>query len=120
MSKRADRDLLSDIQEAIRRIEEYIAGMTYQNFLEDTKTQDAVIRNLEIIGEATKNLTKELRERHPNVPMEGYDGSSRSADSPLLRCQFGYCVANCCGRVAQGGFATGRDLKEILREESDV
>jgi len=36
---------------------EYTAGMTYQAFVEDTKTQDAVIRNLEIIGEATKNLS---------------------------------------------------------------
>lgn len=39
---------------------EYTGGMTYQAFVEDTKTQDAVIRNLEIIGEATKNLSKEL------------------------------------------------------------
>ena len=53
MSERADSDFLSDIQEAIRRIIEYTAGMTYQAFVEDTKTQDAVIRNLEIIGEAT-------------------------------------------------------------------
>jgi len=68
MSERADRDFLSDIQEAIRRIGEYITGMTYQTFSEDTKTQDAVIRNLEIIGEATKNLTRDLRERHPDVP----------------------------------------------------
>jgi len=59
MSERADSDFLSDIQEAIRRIIEYTAGMTYQAFVEDTKTQDAVIRNLEIIGEATKNLSVE-------------------------------------------------------------
>ena len=34
----------------------------------DTKTQDAVVRNLEIIGEATKRLTSELRDRYPNIP----------------------------------------------------
>jgi len=74
MSERSDRDFLSDIQEAMRRIAEYTAGMTYQAFLEDTKTQDAVVRNLEIIGEATKNLSKELRERYSDVPWKGMAG----------------------------------------------
>ena len=48
--------------------------MTYQAFLGDTKTQDAVIRNLEIIGEAIKNLSPELLESHPNVPWKGMAG----------------------------------------------
>jgi len=68
MSERMDRDSLSDIQEAIHRIAEYTSGMTYRGFLGDTKTQDAVIRNLEVIGEATKNLSKAFRERHSEVP----------------------------------------------------
>jgi uncharacterized protein with HEPN domain len=55
MSKRGNIELLSDIVEAIRRIRMYIEGMTYEEFLNDIKTQDAVVRNLEIIGEATKN-----------------------------------------------------------------
>ena len=68
MSKRMDSDLLNDIQEAIRRIIDYIAGMTYETFLADIKTQDAVIRNLEIIGEATKNLSERLRLKNPHIP----------------------------------------------------
>ena len=48
--------------------------MTYQAFLGDTKTQDAIIRNLEIIGEPIKNLSPELRESHPNVPWKGMAG----------------------------------------------
>lgn len=55
MSERADRDSLSDIQESICRIHDYTVSMTYEAFLADIKTQDAVIRNLEIVGEATKN-----------------------------------------------------------------
>ena len=74
MSERTDREFLSDILEAIRRIKVYTAGMTYQAFLEDTKTQDAVLRNLEIIGEATKNLSRELRKRHPQVPWKAMAG----------------------------------------------
>jgi uncharacterized protein with HEPN domain len=54
MSKRDDIDFLYDIREAISRIEEYTSVMTYEDFLNDLKTQDAVIRNLEIVGEATK------------------------------------------------------------------
>jgi len=74
MSERADKDFLSDIQEAICRIMEYSAGMTYQAFLEDTKTQDAIIRNLEIIGEAVKNLSKELQEGHADIPWKSMAG----------------------------------------------
>lgn len=68
MSERTDRDFLSDIREAIRRIAAYTAGMTYEVFLTDTKTQDAIIRNLEIIGEATKKLSEGLRAKYPDVP----------------------------------------------------
>ncbi len=74
MSERRDEDFLSDIREAIRRIMAYTAGMTYEEFLEDTKTQDAVIRNLEVIGEATKNLSEGLREKYTEVPWRAMAG----------------------------------------------
>ena len=75
MSNRTDKDLLADIQEAIRRIRTYTHEMTYKEFLVDTRTQDAVIRNLEIIGEATKKLSIELRNRYPGVPWNGMAGA---------------------------------------------
>jgi len=74
MSRRSDREFLQDIQEAARRIAEYISGMTYEDFLKDSKTQDAVIRNLEIIGEATKNLSREIRAAHPDIPWRAMAG----------------------------------------------
>ncbi len=74
MSERTDRDFVSDIQEAIRRIGDYTSGMTYEAFLADTKTQDAVIRNLEIIGEAAKNLSEELRAKRADIPWKGMTG----------------------------------------------
>ena len=43
-----------DMVDAIRKIEEYIAGFSMESFLDDEKTQDAVTRNIEIIGEAVK------------------------------------------------------------------
>ena len=50
MSERGDADLAADIKEAISRIRRYTAGLTFDAFLADTRTQDAVVRNLEIIG----------------------------------------------------------------------
>ena len=56
MSERGDFELICDIKEAIRRIEDYLAGLTFEKFLKDIKTQDAVVRNLKIIGEAAKGV----------------------------------------------------------------
>jgi uncharacterized protein with HEPN domain len=64
MSSRTDREFLSDILEAIRRADSYVAGVSYAEFLTDLKTQDAVIRALEIVGEATKRVSQEVRESH--------------------------------------------------------
>lgn len=74
MSKRRDANYLADIQEAIERINEYTAGLSYEEFQTDRKTQDAVVRNLEIIGEATKNLTADLRKAHPEIPWKSLAG----------------------------------------------
>jgi uncharacterized protein with HEPN domain len=74
MSKRRDYDYLLDIREAIQRIVAYPEGMTLAQFLQDTKTQDAVVRNLEIIGEAAKHLSAQLRRTYPNIPWRALAG----------------------------------------------
>ena len=74
MSKRADIDFLSDIKEAIRRTNVYIEKLSCEEFLEDIKTQDAVVRNLEIIGEATKNISEELKKKYPQIPWKDLAG----------------------------------------------
>jgi uncharacterized protein with HEPN domain len=69
MPERPDiRLFYEDIIESIDRILRYTAGMTYEEFVSDTKTQDAVIRNLEILGEAVKNLPDVFKEQYPDVP----------------------------------------------------
>jgi uncharacterized protein with HEPN domain len=67
MPKRGDREFVSDIREAMERIQKYISDMSYEMFLQDTKTQDAVIRNIEIIGEAAKNLSPDFRKKYSHV-----------------------------------------------------
>jgi uncharacterized protein with HEPN domain len=59
--------LLEDILESIRRIFDYTNNMTYESFLADNKTIDAVIRNFEIIGEATAKLSDEFKEKHEHI-----------------------------------------------------
>ena len=53
--------------EACARITAYAGGADYEAFLGDTKTQDAVVRNLEVIGEAAKNLSPAFTARHPAI-----------------------------------------------------
>lgn len=74
MSKRGDMEFLRDIREAIKRIEGYIEEMDYEEFLQDIKTQDAVVRNIEVIGEATKNISNELKGKYPQVPWKELAG----------------------------------------------
>jgi uncharacterized protein with HEPN domain len=74
MSKRSDNDTLHDIHHAIQRIMTYVQGITYDVFLQDLKTQDAVIRNLEIIGEATKNLSNTVRSQCDDIPWRAITG----------------------------------------------
>ena len=52
------------------RIQEYITGLDFRNFKQDYKTVDAVIRNFEIIGEASKNLSISIKDKYSNVPWE--------------------------------------------------
>lgn len=62
------RIYLDDILQAARKIESYTAGLSYQTFREDEKTVDAVIRNLEVIGEAIKKIPDGIREQYREVP----------------------------------------------------
>ncbi len=52
----------------MNRIAEYIKGYDFVNFKKDSKTVDAVIRNFEIIGEASKRLTDDIKEKNPDIP----------------------------------------------------
>ena len=65
---RDHRLYLRDIFAAMVAIQEFIEEMDFETFIEDDKTASAVIRKLEIIGEATKNVPEEIRREYPQVP----------------------------------------------------
>ena len=71
---RRDPDYLADIHEALQRIASYIFGLSYDNFLADHKTQDAVLRNLQVLGEAAKRVSAETRRAHPAIPWKEMAG----------------------------------------------
>jgi len=64
MSKRNNRLLLLDIIESIDKIFEYTIAHDYKSFSKDSKTIDAVVRNFEIIGEATNHISQKLRNNY--------------------------------------------------------
>lgn len=71
MSNRNPKLYIDDIKKAIDKIKLYIEGITFVEFEKDNKTIDAVIRNLEIIGEAVKNLPREIIEKYPSDEWRG-------------------------------------------------
>ena len=67
-------DYLKDILEAMEKAQDFIAGLSYEQFMEDDKTAYAVVRALEIVGEAAKNIPDEIRKENPSVPWKDMAG----------------------------------------------
>ena len=79
MSERGVALYIADILEAIKKIELYTAGMSSDAFQRDSKTIDAVVRNVEVIGEAVNHLPADLKSRHPNIPWRLIAGARNKA-----------------------------------------
>lgn len=67
MYKRGDKEFVIDMLISCQNIMEYTEGMDFSKFREDKKTKDAVIRNIEILGEAVKRLSTQIKEKYPEV-----------------------------------------------------
>jgi uncharacterized protein with HEPN domain len=67
MSKRDELLLLKDIFDAANKIVKFTEGMNFQKFIEDDKTQDACIRNFEIMGEAARHLSEKTMLANPEI-----------------------------------------------------
>ena len=72
--KRNHKLFVKDILDAIEKIEEFIGNMDFKKFIEDDKTKSAVVRKLEIIGEATKNIPKLIRQKYKELPWSDMAG----------------------------------------------
>jgi uncharacterized protein with HEPN domain len=62
------RDYLRDILTAVDQVETFIGIMSFEEFVKDAKTVNAVVRSIEVIGEASKHIPVSLRERYAELP----------------------------------------------------
>lgn len=67
MSEREPSILVQDMVEAVSRILSYCEGYDYEHFVEDGRTMDAVLRNLQILGEAASRISPKIRDLAPDI-----------------------------------------------------
>ena len=72
--KREVGDYIEDIINAMNKALQFVKGMSYDEFTKDDKTIFAVIRSLEVIGEAVKNIPETIREKYPEIPWKAMAG----------------------------------------------
>jgi uncharacterized protein with HEPN domain len=72
--KRNYKLFLQDIIDAMESIQEFLGDMNLNELINDDKTSSAIIMKFGIIGEATKHLPDELKEKHPEIPWKNMSG----------------------------------------------
>lgn len=65
---------LDHILDSLQKSSDYVEGISYEEFVADEEKQDAVIRKIEVAGEATKRLSTDLREQYPHIPWRAIAG----------------------------------------------
>ena len=73
--KKDPKIFLLDILDSVENIEKYTKNITKDQFFDNLQVQDAVVRRIEIIGEAVKNLPNEVRKKHPEIPWKDIAGT---------------------------------------------
>ncbi len=74
MTERQYLDYLQDIVESVNDIESFVSNMDFDTFCSDKKTINAVIRSLEVIGEASTKIPSEISDRYPSIPWKQMRG----------------------------------------------
>lgn len=114
--KKDDSIYLRYIIDAISRTENYTHGIKYKEFMDNVLIQDGVIRQLEIIGEATKRLSKEIKEIHFEIPWKDIAGMR----DKLIHNYFGVDIDAVWYTVKRDIPALNQRLREIIKKEGEI
>jgi len=104
---------LRDVLDRIAKIRRYIEGYDYDSFCDDEKTSDAVIRNIEVIGEAIRHVPDDLRQKYPKIPWRQIAGMRDKLIHDYLGVDLEYVWNVASLRIDE----LEADIKGILEEE---
>jgi len=108
-------DYLEDVLTSMDKAENFVQGMSYDDFLTDDKTSYATLRALEIIGEAVKKVPQEVRKRYPDIPWAEMAGMR----DKLIHDYFGVNLQTVWGTVKKDIPALKSKFKKVYQDYSD-
>ena len=111
--KKADIVYLKHIRDAISRIEEYTKTVGHDDFIKNNLIQDGAIRQLEIIGEATKRISRQFKSNNPHIPWRDIAGMR----DKLIHDYFGVDIEAVWDTVKRDIPALKKEVKKILSED---
>jgi uncharacterized protein with HEPN domain len=116
MKRRDYRDYLQDIIDAVNDIEGFVGDMSFEEFTKDRKTLNAVVRSIEIIGEASKSIPDTLKAKHKELPWKQMSGMR----DKLIHAYFGVDVETLWKAVKENIPPLKKLIQKMLKDQEKL